>query len=146
MKALHALLFAAVALLAACDDEAVVGTTDVAIEKAECTQECASGERCNPDEDKCVACLTQADCADAGLRCDTESFECVECTKRSDSDEHLVCVGGACMGCSNDAECGDGAKCDDGQCEEDDHGDDESASGDSGDNSGDGSGGSSGKD
>jgi hypothetical protein len=145
VKALHAWLFAA-ALLAACDAPAVVGTTDVAVEKAECAPECMNGERCNPDSGKCVECLTHADCADAGMRCDPESFECVQCLKRSDCDEHLVCIEGACAGCSNDAQCGDGARCDDGECESDDaeHGDDEAASDDSADHSGDNSGGSSG--
>jgi hypothetical protein len=152
VKWLHAWFFAAAALGAACNDNAVVGTTGDAVEKAECEPECTNGERCNPDSGQCVECLTRADCADAGMQCDPESFECVQCLKRSDCDEHLVCIDGACASCSNDAQCGDGAKCEDGECQEDDHqdGEDESGSGgsgdDSGDGSGDGSGGSSGKD
>lgn len=139
MKWFHALVLAAAAVTAAaCADNALVGSTNAAVEKkSDCTPECANGKVCNPDSGKCVACVTQADCgADAGMQCDHD-FECVQCLKSADCSEHLVCIDGACSSCSNDAQCGDKAKCDDGECKSDvSSGDNESESDHSGGSSG----------
>lgn len=135
MRWFHALVLAAAAVSAAgCADNALVGSTNAAVEKkSECTPECAGGKVCNPDSSKCVECLTQTDCgADAGMHCDPKSFECVQCLKTADCSEHLACIDGACLRCSNDAQCGDNAICDDGECKSADQTDDNNESDHSG--------------
>ena len=88
-----ALQVALLGLVFGCEPRVMVG--------ADCGR-CEAGEICHAGLQLCVACMSDADCAERpGLtRCDPSSFACVECTEDSQcAGATPVCLEGACRPC-----------------------------------------------
>ena len=79
---------------------------------------CTGEEACDPDTGECVS--GGDPCEADGLLCDEENDGCVECFEDADCAEGEVCQDGVCVEpiteCETDADCAEGEVCDDGVC------------------------------
>ena len=68
---------------------------------------CSDGKRCELSNNTCVGCFDNSDCwqGDSGWICDATSRECRVCLNDGECGAG-VCVGGSCVQCRNNMNCG----------------------------------------
>jgi hypothetical protein len=66
--------------------------------------DCAAGTLCSVTHQCQTGCANAHDCPAAQV-CNTQTFMCEACVSASDCSDGQVCQGGACTGCSSDADC-----------------------------------------
>ena len=91
-------------------------TTSACIEtsptSAEATETCVDAADCVADTVSTVACCLKDEHCAADLVCDTDAEKCVECITDADCAGTDICIGGFCQGCSEEGEDpGDAALC-----------------------------------